>query len=469
MSILGLYLMPHPPIVIPEVGRGEESKIKLTSESLSKIGKEISEKAPDTLVLITPHGTMFQDALALAYEDSLSGSLKQFRASGVSMKLEVNKTLTNKIYELSSEKKLPAVMLSNSLLKKYNTTLELDHGAMVPLYFINKHYSNYKVVHITYAPISDIDLYSFGMIIAKAVKRLRENAVIIASGDLSHRLKEDGPYEYSPLGEKFDKEFLHYLQQGDVKGLFSMDTETVCSAGECGRRSMLIMLGALEGKKFNGELLSYEGTFGVGYGVMRFNVLGEGVSMLEELEHIKKSRYASKANQKDPYVRLARESLTHYLTTGTKLQEIPDYVTSEMRDTKRGVFVSLKKHGELRGCIGTVLPTSSNIAREIISNAVEAGTSDPRFHRVDEDELLELDFSVDVLTEPEPASREDLNPKVYGVVVSKGNRRGLLLPDLDTVDTVEKQISIALEKGGIPSKEGYKIERFEVIRHKEEN
>lgn len=467
VSLQGFYLLPHPPIVLPEVGKGEEEKISDTSNSFHTVGKEIAEKAPNTIILVTPHGTMFQDAIALCYEDDISGDMKNFGTFNVSMKIPINRDLTSKIYELAYNEEISVVMTTNSLLKKYNTSLILDHGAMVPLYFINKYYKKYKLVHITYAPLSDIDLYKFGIAVNKAVEELKENAVFIASGDLSHKLKEEGPYGYSPFGEKFDTEFLHHLEKGDVKGILSMDEETICNAGECGRRSMAILLGTLEGKKFNGELLSYEGTFGVGYGVMKFNVLSEDAPSLKQLEEIKREAYEKRKNTSDSYVRLARESLTYYLNSGKKLKQLPDYVTDEMKNTQRGVFVSLKKHGELRGCIGTIFPVSDNIAEEIIRNAIEAGLNDSRFYEVEKEELMDIVFSVDILTEPEPSSREELNPKEYGVIVRSNGKTGLLLPDLEGVNTVEEQLSIALNKAGIEPYEDYIIEKFKVIRHRE--
>ena len=137
-----------------------------------------------------------------------------------------------------------------------------------------------------------------------------------------------------------------------------------------------------------------------------------------------------------------------------------------MLKEKRGVFVSLKKDGDLRGCIGTVFPTYDNIAEEIMRNAIEAGERDPRFNAVVEKELSDIVYSVDVLMPSEKASREMLDPKKYGVIVRSAFRTGLLLPDLSGVDTVDEQISIALKKAGIKENENYSIERFEIIRHK---
>jgi len=468
MSFEGFYLLPHPPIIIPEVGKGEEKKIKATSESMDAIGKEIAEKAPDTIVIITPHGTMFEDAIALTYENEILGDLKNFRVSGVDMNCKINKTLTSKIYELAYNEEIPSVMVTSSMLNRYNVSLTLDHGTIIPLYFINKYYNKYSLVHITYTALSDVNLYKFGICINKAVEELKSKAIFIASGDLSHKLKEEGPYGLDPAGEKFDKEFLHQLEKGDIKGIFSIDKNIIHNAAECGRPSTAILLGSLDGYNFKGELLSYEGTFGVGYGVMKFNIISEDSSKLELLENIHKDNLEKRKNIKDPYVKLAIDSLTTYLHTRKQLSDLPAYITEDMKNIKRGVFVSIKKHGSLRGCIGTIFPTTNCVATEIVRNAIEAGLNDPRFNEVEKEELEDLTFSVDVLTEPEATSKEHLNPKEYGVIVSSLGRRGLLLPDLEGVDTVEKQLSIALEKAEIKPYEDYKIEKFKVIRHTEE-
>jgi AmmeMemoRadiSam system protein A len=137
-----------------------------------------------------------------------------------------------------------------------------------------------------------------------------------------------------------------------------------------------------------------------------------------------------------------------------------------MMEERAGVFVSLKKHGQLRGCIGTIAPTCPCIADEIIQNAISAGTKDPRFSPVRESELDDIVYSVDVLGEPEPVDDvSQLDVIRYGVIVSSGYKRGLLLPNLEGVDTVEQQVEIARQKAGIGRNEDYSLERFEVIRH----
>lgn len=167
----------------------------------------------------------------------------------------------------------------------------------------------------------------------------------------------------------------------------------------------------------------------------------------------------------DTYVNLAKMTLETYVGSG-KVIDIPGGLPEEMLNRKAGVFVSLKRNGDLRGCIGTIVPTTRNIAEEIIQNAISAGTQDPRFYPVQVNELQDINYSVDVLSDAEQIdSLDHLDVKRYGVIVKSGRRSGLLLPDLEGVDTPEQQVMIALQKAGIRPEEGFSLERFEVIRH----
>lgn len=164
-------------------------------------------------------------------------------------------------------------------------------------------------------------------------------------------------------------------------------------------------------------------------------------------------------------VKLAKDTVEKYIIKGEIISP-PAELTPEMRN-KAGVFVSIKKRGELRGCIGTYSATTENVASEIIQNAISAATQDPRFSPVTPLELKELEYSVDVLSPPEKVDGpEALDPKRYGVIVKKGNRRGLLLPDLEGINTVNEQIRIAALKAGISQEEEIELYRFEVKRYK---
>jgi len=164
-------------------------------------------------------------------------------------------------------------------------------------------------------------------------------------------------------------------------------------------------------------------------------------------------------------VKLAKDTVEEYTRTGKKIAP-PEKLSPEMLE-EAGVFVSLKKRGDLRGCIGTFRPTTDNVAHEIMQNAVSAATQDPRFSPVTKDELDDIDYSVDVLMAPEKvAGKEALDPKKYGVIVQSGDLKGLLLPDLEGVDTVNDQVSIAAMKAGISPDEEIELYRFEVKRYK---
>ena len=166
-----------------------------------------------------------------------------------------------------------------------------------------------------------------------------------------------------------------------------------------------------------------------------------------------------------PFAALAKQTIEEYVRTGRKPAP-PDPVPENMAGAA-GAFVSLKKAGDLRGCIGTIEPAYGNLANEIISNAIAAATRDPRFPPVTPDELAALDISVDVLSPPEPVGGPDaLDPKWYGVIVSAGRRRGLLLPDIEGVDTAAEQIAICRRKGGIGPDEDVTLQRFTVERHR---
>ncbi len=172
-----------------------------------------------------------------------------------------------------------------------------------------------------------------------------------------------------------------------------------------------------------------------------------------------------KAKEESAYVKLARETIENYIKQG-KIITPPLDLPEEMINQKAGVFVSIKKFGNLRGCIGTFMPTQENIAYEIIRNAISAAVDDPRFSQVTASELGDLTISVDVLSPPEEISDvSELDPEKYGVIVSSGYKRGLLLPDLEGVDTAEEQIDIAKRKAGIYPGEKVKLYRFEVKRY----
>lgn len=466
-KIVGAYILPHPPIMIKEIGGKESQKVYDTIKSLQKVSEKIALQNPDTIIIITPHGPMFGDAMNFAMEEVLTGSFRRFGASNLKYRFENDIELTDKIMDEADKEGVYCIPFTKGMAKTYRTGYELDHGALVPLHFIEKNNKDVKLVHITYSGLPVADHYKLGMGIKKAVDLSDRNVVVIASGDLSHRLTFDAPAGYDEIGKEYDKYYLDIVKKGDVNTFLSTDKEFIEAAGECAYRSTAVLFGCFDKCEIRGEVYSYEGPFGVGYGVAEiyWNGCDKEESCLDRFTKNETERLNNIRKNEDSYVKLARTVLENRVRFGRKI-DIPDGLPSEMLEKRAGVFVSLKKGGELRGCIGTIRPTAKNVATEIMQNAVSAGLKDPRFLPVDEDELAHLVYSVDVLGDAEKIdSKDSLDPKRYGVIVRKGFKTGLLLPNLEGVNTIEDQLNIALKKAGIDENEDYELERFEVIRH----
>jgi AmmeMemoRadiSam system protein A len=484
---------------VPGVGNGDE--IPSTRAAFERVAAEIAEADPETIIYITPHSCMYGDYIHISPGARAEGDLRQFRARNVKFSAEYDEELALLIGKLSSADGLPAGPLGER-------DASLDHGVLVPMYFIGNAGAGAgagagaaKIVRISLSGFSLTDHYRFGMYVSEAVRKLGRRAVLIASGDMSHRLKEDGPYGFAPEGPLHDAHVKSCLEGSDMRGLLAIEPSVREGAGECGLASVVVAAGYLDGRKVESEVYSYEGPYGVGYLVAALTGESDAPSLLPGILADRESAIARVRETEDPYVRLARANVERYVTTGRGMtvgdidlgsgrqnepstgrasaqgdrQDVPATERSNTRDkqqealfTKRaGVFVSIKKDGGLRGCIGTTAPTTGSIAAEILSNSVSAAARDPRFDPIDESELGDLTYSVDVLAEPEKIDGPDeLDVKRYGVIVSEGGRRGLLLPDLDGVDTPEQQIDIARKKGGIGKDESYTLERFEVVRHK---
>ncbi len=461
MSLVGAFIVPHPPLIVAEVGKGEENKISATLNSYREVARRIAALKPDTIIITTPHSILYSDYFHISPGKTAKGNLGQFGASKVSFRVEYDEEFANSLENRAERRGVEAGTLGEK-------NPELDHGTMVPLYFINQYLSSYKLVRIGLSGLSLPMHYHLGRCIHETAEQLGRRIVFVASGDLSHKLKEDGPYGYAWEGAEFDRKVTQAMREGDFLKFLELDPDFCEKAAECGLRSFIILAGALSGREVIPDFLSYEGPFGVGYAVCEFRLAGEAPERhFDEIFTNKQKEIARKLQiQEDAYVRLARLSLETFVRTG-KPAKLPEDLPKEMTSRRAGVFVSLKKHGSLRGCIGTISPVTGSIAEEILRNAVSSGEEDPRFPPVSKTELDELVYSVDVLEEPEPIkSMEELDVKRYGVIVTSGRKRGLLLPNLEGVDTIEQQVSIAKRKAGIYDNEIISLERFEVVRHK---
>lgn len=431
------YIVPHPPIILPEIGRGQERVIQNTVNAYRMIAHDIASAKPQTIVVFSPHAPSYRDYIQISDGAQAFGSFEAFGVKDVDMKVLYDEDFVDMLCHAAASQGLPAGTLGEQ-------SQTLDHGTMVPLHFILQEYTDFRLVRISVSGLDRDTQVAFGNCLRRVIDESQRNVAVIASGDLSHKLKEDGPYGFHPMGPVFDEQIVDIIKSNDYARLLTMDEQIIEESANCGYPAFVMLHGVLQAYPIDSQFLSYEGPFGVGYATAIISVL-----------------------KKDPYVALARESLEVYIRSRTELP-LRKSLPKDLLTCRGGVFVSLKKFGELRGCVGTIAPVQENLAQEIISNAISAGTRDPRFLPVEEKELPYLEYSVDVLKEAEQIdSLEQLDVRRYGVIVSDEHRRGLLLPDLEGVDTPLQQISIALNKAGMDPDEPFLLERFEVVRHHE--
>jgi AmmeMemoRadiSam system protein B/AmmeMemoRadiSam system protein A len=323
---------------------------------------------------------------------------------------------------------------------------EDEHAVEVQVPFLQYVKPDVRIVPIILAGASDAVYKEIGHAIARAIKELKREAVIIASGDMTHH----EPQAVAKRKDMAAVEAILALDEDELTRRYNSMHITMCAHGPV----VTLMAAGKELGVTEAEFIMYQ-TSGETTGDYDAVVGYAGVIF-------KKS---TKKSTMHPIAALAKETVETYVKAG-KVPAPPKDLTPEMK-AKAGVFVSIHKLGDLRGCIGTFEPQQENVAGEIITNAISSATRDPRFSPVEESELKDLDYSVDVLTTPEPVEDESqLDAKKYGVIVEAGWRKGLLLPDLEGVDTPAEQIDICRQKGGIGQDEPVKLYRFEVKRYK---
>ncbi len=460
MGILAGFMVPHPPLIVPEVGRGQEKEIQRTINAYQEAARRIGSLQPETIVLISPHQVMYADYFHISPGKGAKGDFGQFRAGGVKTEVSYDTKFVKALCRMEGVRKLPGGCEGEK-------DGRLDHGTMVPLYFVDQYWNQYRLVRVGLSGLSFARHYELGEYISEAARELDRRTVVIASGDLSHRLKEEGPYGYQKQGSYYDSRIMDVMERGAFGELFDFSEDFCEKAGECGHRSFLILAGTLDKKQVLAERLSYEGPFGVGYGICAYQVCGDSPQRNFREQHmaVEREQLLGQREREDAYVRLARQTIEAFVRTGEKIR-IPEGLPEEMDSRRAGVFVSIKEEGRLRGCIGTIQATQHSLAQEIIDNAISASSRDYRFSPIEPEELEKISITVDVLGERERiASPQELDVKRYGVIVTKGRKRGLLLPNLEGIDQVEEQIAIAKRKAGIREEEEAELERFEVVRH----
>jgi len=454
-------IAPHPPIMVPEVGGGASAEVQSSIAAMAEFTRRVIESGAESIVLISPHAPLDSRAFVAYPGPLLVANFAKFRAPLTQFSFELDQPLLDAITSAADENEFDVVMLEEA---------ELDHGAAVPLYFLDRNEWKGRVVVLGYSFLSNEDHLDFGASIRNAVDKLGRPVAVVASGDLSHRLKPDAPAGFSPGAHVFDEQVVNSLRHNSPQEIVKIDPDLRRMAGECGYRSMLIAFGAIRGLQHDCEVLHYEAPFGVGYLVAQLTNVN-----VSDSAKAKESRQDACDPSPDALSlpALAREAVETFVRTGKQITA--PTAGSGTLTTRAACFVTIRLKcdssgsGDLRGCIGTVEPTKGTLTEELIGNAIKAATQDPRFGPVSPEELPDLRYSVDVLSPPEPATFDDLDPRIYGLIVEDERRgaRGLLLPDIEGVETASSQVEIASRKAGIPPGTPLRFFRFRVDRYSE--
>jgi AmmeMemoRadiSam system protein B len=262
MSLRAAAIVPHSPLLIPEIGKENLLKLKKTEEALAKIEKIFIKNKIETIIIISPHGTGQENNFAINLSQTYKSNFEDFGNFSIKKEYNPNLKLIHKIRQ----------RLENQLPTQLITEENLDHGTSIPLFLLADNLPNLKIVPIYYSGLSYQEHFQFGQEIKEEILKSNERIAVIASGDFSHRLNNNSPIGYSPRGKKFDKKILDAITNKDVPKLLTLDPELVIEAHECGLKSLISLLGMLDQINYTPEIMSYEHPFGIGYLVANLNI-----------------------------------------------------------------------------------------------------------------------------------------------------------------------------------------------------
>lgn len=487
MSIVGAFLVPHPPAVFPEIGKDRAEALLQTSQALRSVSRSIAEMEPDTIVVFSPHAPSYGNYFHIAPGKAARGYLGlpegPHAAANLCWQLMPRRFALVKadaLYDVEYARQLAEASTGQRCPAGSRGARggKLDVGTTVPLRFINESYSRYRLVRCSPSRLSPLHHYLFGKQVALVADALQRRTVVIASGDLSHRLSRDSAFGFAADAESFDRQVLDALETANFLDLMTMDSELSERSGECGLRPLVMLAGVLDGKKVCTDVLSYEKPFGVGHAVASFGLRGEDASRRFDrgYERWRRNRAREAREAEGPLAAFARWALEECVLSGQEpalgardLERLAAEVGEEVLDAAASVFVTLRLSGHLRGSFGSLVAKKGTFAEELVRNAIGAGFQDVRFDRVRKDELPFLEYEVDVVASSERVGgAEDLDPRSFGVCAFTPRRKkcGVVLPNPQSPLTGSEQLAIALQKGGIDAMERYSIERFSTVRHR---
>lgn len=457
MALLAAYVLPHPPVIIPAVGKGQEQAIQATIDAFETVSAHIKSLKPNTIIIMSPHGHSYSDYVHISPQDEVTGDFSTFGAFDTTYHFTYDHGLRHKLVTALNDKGIYAGT-------KGQRSRGVDHGALVPLAYIQDAYKDFKIIRISQSGLSKLDHVKIGNTIKAIADASSKRVVFIASGDLSHKLKSDGPYGYHPASSRFDDAVTTYLENGDFLNLLMMDNTLIKEAAECGMRSFYTLAGVLDQSTFTATLHSYQGPFGVGYAVVSYKDIKhkDASPLVDQYKDKEKQRVSAIDRKASPAARLAKKAIKAQFSKSLEIAIDDDFLAKE----RAGCFVTLYQFGELRGCIGTMDAVRKNLKEEIRHNAISAAFNDHRFPPVEEEALPYITVSVDILGPLERIEdKSKLDPSQYGVMVEYNRKHGVLLPRIAGIDTVKDQLTSVLRKAGIESHEPYTLYRFEVTRY----
>jgi AmmeMemoRadiSam system protein A len=444
-------LMPHAPILVPQVGGGRGGAAQASGRAMREAAARLIGFQPESLVLISPHSPRQPRAFGLWAGERLHGSFARFNAPGAQVSLPNDTSLARQIVTEAGQRGLATWMIRGQ---------SLDHGALVPLWFLAQAGWAGPTVVLSLMDLAEGGLEELGKAITAAARASHRRIAIVASGDMSHRLAADAPCGFHPDAHQFDESFIGFIRDGDYHAIASITPALRQLAAEDAVDSTLVAAAAVDWRPAGHKLLNYEAPFGVGYGVAILFAADSAPA-----DPLPPAGVTSRTG--DILPALARQSVAAALRGSS---ELPPAACAEYLSARRGVFVTLhERGGRLRGCAGTILPACANILAETWRSARLAALQDSRFSPVQARELPNLHFDVSVLHSMETiSSAAELDPARYGVVVSTADgRRALLLPGIAEITTSEQQVGFARKKGWIGPREPVLLQRFQVDHFEE--
>jgi MEMO1 family protein len=453
-AIAGAVLMPHAPILIPAVAGTRGHAAEASRQAMHAAARFVMSLAPETVVVISPHSPRKPGAFGLWAGDRLQGSFAQFNATQARVTLPSDQNLVKAIRREAGSAGVATWLIQNH---------PLDHGALVPLWFLAQAGWAGPTVVVSLNYPDEGGLVGMGNVIRHAASALHRPIAIVASGDMSHCLTPDAPCGFHPEARQFDETFIRLISSGAYQELGDISVELREHAAEDAVDSTMVAFAATGWNASGHQLLSYEAPFGVGYGVAILCSSREAADIPGPLMPTLDIHAGTVLPG------LARRAVETALN-GTF--DCPPAAKGRYLSLHRGVFVTAHHvNGDLRGCMGTIVPACANLVAETWRNARLALLHDDRFAPVSAEELQDLRLEVSVLHPPETVSSlSELDPRRFGVIVSTNDgRRGLLLPGIPEITTPEKQVRLARNKGFIWPHEPVLLQRFEVDRFKESN